>query len=97
MPPKRRMATNQVTPEQLAEQRAERLRLRRAKYAQEQQTAGKTVKPRRGYTTRVANRPAQEKLELYRKTRRENYKAKQDAIKATRRAEAEAERARIQA
>jgi len=97
MPPKRRMATNQMTPEQLTEQRAERLRLRRAKYAQEQQTAGKTVKPRRGYTTRVANRPAQEKSELYKKTRRENYKAKRDAMRARVQAEAEAERARIQA
>lgn len=97
MPPKRRMATTE-TPEQ----RAERLRLRRAKYAQEQQAVGKTVKPRRGYTTRVANRPAEEKRELYKKTRRENYKAKRDARRAEAerarvQAEAEAEMARIQA
>jgi len=79
------------------EQRAERLRLRRAKYAQEQEARGKTVKPRRGYTTRVANRPAEEKRELYKKTRRENYKAKRDAMRARVQAEAEAERARVQA
>jgi len=74
----RRRATtgrNQITPEQ----KAERLRKRREKYAQ---SKGATYKPRRGYTTRNPNRTAEEKRALYNRTRRENARAKKAAASA---------------
>ena len=96
MPPKRQRA-NQKTPDQLAEERATKLRLRREKYARD---TGATYKPRRGYTTRRADRTPEERRALYQQTRKATAKAKKDARLAEQarvRAEAEAERLRLEA